>query len=111
MDIVISGIPWRIIRVAPNDRRLYRSDNTLSLAVTDMATREICINANVQGAMFDKVLCHELAHAFAMSNSVYMDEDTEEIVCDYLATYGRDIFKVADDVLDRFRRCKYGNCR
>ena len=47
----------------------------------------------------DRVLCHELCHAFCLSYNVYMDIDTEEIVADFLTTYGREVFEIADRLL------------
>lgn len=51
------------------------------------------------GNFYDRVLCHELCHAFCLSYNLTMDIQTEEIVADFLATYGREVFALADELI------------
>ena len=54
--------------------------------------------------MLTKVLTHEICHAFCFSYGILLDMDTEEIIADFLATYGRDVIELADDILGRFAK-------
>lgn len=108
MYFEVNGQIWRILLVSANNAELRRSDGTLSLAVTDNNDKTVYVNRNVHGAMLDKVLCHELCHVFSFSHGLHIPIETEEIIADFLATYGRDVFSVADDILTRFYRVETG---
>lgn len=95
----VNDIFWEIRFVAPNDRNLYRSDNTRVLGVTDLNQRTVYINNKLNGYLLEKVLCHELCHVYAMSYGYEMSIETEEIVADFLSLYGKDILLVADRIL------------
>ena len=100
----VNGIEWNLILVEPYSDNLKRSDNTLALGVTDNNTKTIYINNRVSDAMFGKILCHEIVHTFCFSYGCAFDIQTEEIIADFLATYGREVFDVADNILQRFAR-------
>ncbi len=102
MYFTVNGQSWKLLFVGANDVELQRSNGTMSLAVTDNNDKTVYVNWNVHGAMLYKVLCHELCHVFSFENDLHMPIETEEIVADFLATYGRDVFAVADDILSRF---------
>ena len=63
------------------------------------SSKNISIADDLRGRFLDRVLCHELCHAFCLSYNVYMDIDTEEIAADFLTTYGREVFEIADRLL------------
>lgn len=104
MNFVVNGIEWNLILVEPYSDNLKRSDNTITLGVTDNNTKTIYINNRLSDAMFDKVLCHELCHVASFSYNLHIGIQTEEIIADFLSTYGREIFDIADDLLRRFMR-------
>lgn len=81
---------------------LMRSDGTYTFGMTDRNTRNIYILNMIHGNFYDRVLCHELCHAFCLSYNLTMDIQTEEIVADFLATYGREVFAVADELISGF---------
>ena len=101
---VVNGIEWNLSLVGPYNDNLKRSDNTIALGVTDNNTKTIYINNRVSDAMFYKILCHELCHVSSFSYNLHIDIQTEEIIADFLSTYGREIFYIADDLLRRFMR-------
>lgn len=102
MYFTVNGQTWRLAFVPANSPDLQHSDGSISLAVTDNGDKTVYISRRVHGAMLDKVLCHELCHVFSFENGLHMPIETEEIVADFLATYGRDVFAVADDILSIF---------
>lgn len=101
---VVNGIEWDLSLVEPYSDTLRRSDNTITLGVTDNNDKTVYVNNRLSGRMFDKVLCHELCHVASFSYGLHIDIQTEEIIADFLSTYGREIFDIADDLLRRFTR-------
>lgn len=98
----INGIVWNLRLVEPHSTMLMRSDNTYTFGMTDRNTQCIYISNRINGSFFDRVLCHELCHAFCLSYNLTMDIQTEEIVADFLATYGREVFVLADELISGY---------
>ena len=104
MDIRVNDTLWHIQFKKPTSSELRRSDGTISLGVTDNTTKTVTIADNVSDYMANKILCHELCHVASFSYNLNIDIQTEEIIADFLSTYGREIFDIADDLLRRFMR-------
>lgn len=104
MKFAVNNQEWELVFVKPSSKHLMRSDGSITLGVTDNNTKTIYINNRLSDAMFDKVLCHELCHVASFSYNLHIDIRTEEIIADFLSTYGREIFDIADDLLRRFMR-------
>lgn len=100
--ININGVIWNIIFISPYSNLLKRSDGSVTVGMTDCDTKMICIADNVYGEFLRKVLCHELTHAYIYSYGIFLDIAQEEMVCDLLATYARDIIRITDEVYKRF---------
>lgn len=95
----INNKTWEIVKISRQNPMLMRSDGSRTVGMTDRNTQTIYIAEDLRGGFLDKVLCHELCHAFCLSYNIYMDIETEEIVADFLATYGREVFEIADILL------------
>jgi hypothetical protein len=95
----INNKTWEIVKISRQNPMLMRSDGSKTVGMTDRNTQTIYIANDLRGGFLDKVLCHELCHAFCLSYNIYMDIETEEIVADFLATYGREVFEIADRLL------------
>lgn len=78
---------------------LRRSDGTITLGVTDNNDRAVYMNNRLSYDMFDRVICHELCHVFSFAYNLHIPIETEEMIADFLSTYGRDVIAVADDIL------------
>lgn len=98
----INNKVWNLVKVSRYSDMLQRSDGSRTVGMTDRDTKTIYLADDLRGRFLDRVLCHELCHAFCLSYNVYMDIDTEEIVADFLATYGREVFEIADRLLIEF---------
>lgn len=104
MTFTVNNNIWQLQFVKPNSRYLMRSDNSITLGMTDNNVKTVYINNRLNDHMKDKVLCHELTHVFAFEFDYYMDIDTEEIVADFMSLYGRDIVYLLDDLIKILRR-------
>lgn len=100
--ISVNGVLWQIKPVEPNSGHLRTSRNTITLGVTDDRDKTVYLNNRLRGHMLTKVVSHEMVHVFIFSHNIYIPLETEELIADFLATYGRDILAVADDVISRF---------
>lgn len=105
---IINNIIWHIQYKNSNSSELKRSDNVFSLGVTDGNTHIIYLSDRLQGFMLRKVLIHEICHAVCMSYDIYLPIETEEILCDFVATYGNEVFEIVDIVLSTARRFNNG---
>jgi hypothetical protein len=104
MIFSINGTMWQVQCKNSNSGELKRSDNVSVLGVTDRNTHTIYLSNVLRGFMQRKVLIHEVCHAICMSYDVYLPIEQEEILCDFVATYGDEVFDIVDMVLGAVRR-------
>ena len=94
----INGIYWQIIFVPTGSKILRRSDGSGTVGVTDNATKTVYLSELLCWALLKKVLCHEICHCACFSYDCSFPLETEELLADFLATYGREVLSVADTV-------------
>lgn len=94
----INGIAWDIVFVPPNSPNLRRSDGSITCGVCDFGDRCIYLSDMLQGAFLRKVYIHEVCHAAVFSYSISLDLAQEEFLCDFIATYGDEIFAIVDNL-------------
>ena len=87
----------------PNHPMLQRSDGSATIGSCDDNTKSIYLNRNLNGKMLKKVLCHELTHAAMFSYNVDLSYEQEELLADFLATYGEEIIDITDSLFDRLK--------
>lgn len=104
MFFTINSTMWQVQYKNSNSGELKRSDGTISLGVTDRNTHTIYLSDALHGFMERKVLIHEVCHAICMSYDVYLPIEQEEILCDFVATYGDEVFGIVDMILNAVRR-------
>lgn len=104
MIFSINGTMWQVQYENPLSSELRRSDGTISLGVTDRNAHTIYLSDKLQGFMERKVLIHEVCHVICMSYDVYLPIEQEEILCDFVATYGDEVFGIVDMILGAVRR-------
>ena len=104
MFFTINGTNWRVQYENALSGELRRSDGTISLGVTDRNTHTIYLSDKLQGFMQRKVLIHEVCHAICMSYDVHLPIEQEEVLCDFVATYGDEVFGIVDMILGAVRR-------
>lgn len=94
----INGIDWEIEWCEPTDDNLRRSDGSLTVGVTDNRTKCIYLSDQLSGAFLRKVFIHEVCHCAIFSYGIYIDIEQEEFLCDFIATYGDEIFEIVDGI-------------
>ena len=100
----INGINWNLIFVNNSSPNLLRSDGTTSLAVTDWNRKSIFVSLAPKGAYLRRIITHEITHAICFSYGITLSLEQEERLCDFVATYGDEIFEIVDIVLGAVRR-------
>ena len=89
---------WKLQFVKPSSKDLMRSDNSITLGVTDNNTRTVYINNRLSDYMTNKVLAHEICHVFAFSFDYSMPIEVEETVADFFSLFGRDMVDLLDEL-------------
>lgn len=98
MYFTINGIEWNIRFVHPMSKELLRSDKSRTVGVTDWGKRTVFLSDMLYGAFLRKVFIHEVCHCAMFSYGIDMDIEQEEFLCDWVATYGDEVFAIVDDV-------------
>lgn len=87
----------------PDSETLRMPNGIYTLGMTDGNTSTMYVNGRVKGKLLETVICHELCHCWCMTEGIRLDEQTEEIVAQFLAQYGKDIFRIADGIFQMLR--------
>lgn len=98
MRFSVNNQEWKLKFVKPSSKDLMRSDNSITLGMTDNNTRTVYINNRLSDYMTNKVLAHELCHVFAFSFDYSMPIEVEETVADFFSLFGRDMINLLDDL-------------
>lgn len=97
----INGETWLIKFTQPFDSILMMADGTYSLGVCDDDIKTISISNELRGLELKKVLCHEIVHAAMFSYNVELNYEQEELLANIIATYGKEIIQITDDMFKR----------
>lgn len=99
---VLNGIEWDICFVEPYSPILFDyRNNVQSVATTDFNTKCIYLSNELYGDFLIKVLKHELYHCYEFSSISYdFPIGEEELIADFIATYGEDLINLAYDLYD-----------
>lgn len=100
--MIINGIKWDIIEVGMSSY-LTRSDGSLTIGMTDGNSHTIYLYNKLNPYMKDKVLAHELVHAFMFSYDIHIDIEFEEYIADWVSRYGRDLIYLLDEFMQKIR--------
>ena len=104
MTFTVNDTVWKLRFVNPRDKNLRRKSGSFTIGMTDNNQKTVFIADNLSDYMTDKCLAHELTHVYAFTMNYLMDEETEEIVADFLSLFGRDIIYLLDDLMGILRK-------
>lgn len=97
--MIINNIFWRIESAPAFSPVLRRSNGTYTIGMTDGARHVIYIASHLRGALLDRVMAHELVHAFMFSYNINIDIEQEEFMADWVSLYGRDLIYLLDEIM------------
>lgn len=100
---MMNGIDWSVRFVNPQSDKLRRSDGSLTCGVCDFSDRCIYLSDMLQGGFLRKVFIHEVCHSAVFSYEISMSVEQEEFLCDFVATFGDEIFEVVDSLFMALR--------
>ena len=101
MIFLVNNHIWKLEFARPGSRNLRRSDGSYTFGVTDGSVNKVYLMDNMSDYMTDKVLLHELAHVHAMEYNYSIPIEVEEVVCDFLSLYGRNVVYMADEIMGK----------
>lgn len=102
--MIINGITWSIKPVPISSPLLHRADGSATIGMTDGRTHCLYIAEGLRGGLLDKVLAHELTHAFMFSYNIHIDIETEEFIADWVSKYGRELIYILDDIMQAAKK-------
>lgn len=100
----MNGYQWDVVFVRSNSPELQRSDGSITVGMTDWNKRTVFLSNALRGAFLRKVFIHEVCHVACFSYGISIDIDQEEFLCDFIATYGDEIFGVVDNLFAVLRK-------
>ena len=100
MKFYVNNTPWTIRYVHPSSEYLRRMNGTYTLGVTDNSLKIVFISSHLSDEMKYRVLCHEMVHVYSFEYGCDIDEETEELIADFISLYGRDLLDITDYILN-----------
>ena len=100
----INGIQWNILFVDPSSNYLKRSDGSKTVGMTDWNDKCVYLSNLLKGPFLRKVYIHEVCHCAVFSYGIDLDIEQEEFLCDFVATYGDEIFTIVDDMFQVLKK-------
>lgn len=101
MIFKINDEVWRVCFVPSYHPSLYRSDGSKTIAACDDNSKTIYLENTLTKEKMRKVLCHELTHAAMFSYNIEMDLMQEEIIADFISTYGEEILSLTNSLFKK----------
>lgn len=107
MRFQVNGIYWEVIFVNSISNDLRKDDGSIALGVCDNNVKCIYISNALKGNLFQRVLIHELTHAWIFSYNFYLTFEEEEFICEFVSMYAKDILSKTDNLISEcaFRIC------
>lgn len=104
MNYTINGVEWNVVYVDPASVELMRSDYSRTVGMCDGNRNCIFLSNSLRGPFLRKVLIHEICHSAVFSYGINIDIQQEEFLCDFIATFGDEIFSVVDDIFQALKK-------
>ena len=100
----INGISWNVVFVPASSSELMRSDGSRTVGMTDWNQKTVFVSRSLYGPFLRKVLIHEICHTAVFSYGIELNIEQEEFLCDFIASYGDEIFGVVDELFRAIKR-------
>lgn len=91
---------WEVLSVQRNNEKLKLNNNEC-LGITRYQDLQIFIDCSLSKELFRQTVIHELVHAFSFSFGVHImaNEDTEEPVCDFVASHLDKLYTITNKIM------------
>lgn len=103
MTFIVNNIRWKTVFVPTDSFLLRRSDGSYTIGVTDRNTHCVYLSDILQGSKLRKVFTHETCHVICMSYDIHLPIEQEEFLCDFVATYGDEIFNIVNIMFEMLK--------
>lgn len=100
MTIDINNIRWKIKFIPGSSGDLRRYNGTYTIGMTDNNKKTIFLYEGLHGDLLYDVLCHELVHAYCFSYGIYMDEEDEERLANFIVHCAMDVLNLTQEALE-----------
>lgn len=101
--ITINGKRWRVQLVPPSHPILTQKPGNPAIGCCDDNLRTIFISNAVPQLQLKYVIRHELVHAIMYSYGIEISNETEELVADFVATYGKKVIALTNKVFNELK--------
>lgn len=101
--IAIVNSLWRVIDVPSNAPILQRANGNFTLGCCDNYEKTIYISNALSYQKYKQVLAHELCHAYIFELGISIPTTEEEMICNLVADYGRNLFDIVDMLSELIR--------
>lgn len=99
--VIINGILWRVVRVAPGHPSLIDRTMSARVATTDPSSKTIYIRHDIVPPFLDRVLLHEIAHAITMSYNLLDAISADEWPAQLIELFGIEAIVAVSTILGR----------
>lgn len=99
MRFIINDVLWSVELVPAYSTFLMRSDGSRTVGVTDAAEQKVYLSNSLYGKFLKKVFVHEVCHCGMFSYGIYMPIEYEEILCNFVADHGEEIFDIVSKMI------------
>lgn len=104
MKFKINGVDWSVEKCSNSENPLA---DGLFCGKTFFFDRKIYLNKDLNQSGLEETIRHELVHAFLYQTQILNQEKdfsySEEMLCEFVGKYGKDIEKIAERYL---KECK-----
>lgn len=98
--MLVNGIYWKI-KYTYDVNELRRDNGTIALGVCVRNKLTIYIYKGLSYNLQNKVLIHEITHAYIFSYGYMITEEEEELICEIVSEYGENIIKDSKKILEK----------
>lgn len=97
----INGVKWSVEFVEADHPALKIDKAHYTVGCCDTILLTIFLNKNLSGYYLKKVLYHELVHAYLYSYHIVLNDTTEEVFANLIASYSDFIIQDAKMIINK----------
>lgn len=103
MTLIVNGIEYSI-HFEPQDSENLKDEDKTYLGVCCYADQKIVVCNEYSEERVFQTIVHEICHAYMRETQANpIDEDTQEIVCDFMSYFGEKIFRASEKAFQHYK--------